>query len=301
MPRRWWASPGRYLLGSGEHRSAAQARRLRYPSRAAALSTVDTDARHGHKTSARGFDGYKGHIAEDPDPEITTNTTVTPGNAGDGSVAETLIEDLLDHNHDDHGDHGDHGDGDDDGAVVYGDSAYGGGEFQQRLDDEDIEAKCRTQPPVAPKGRFGKDQFRIDLEADTVTCPNDVTVTIRRGADGTGTAYFAGACADCPLRESCTQAARGRTILVGTFEAALARARQRQQDPAWQDDYRATRPKVERKLGHLMRRRHGGRRARVRGTPKVDADFNLLAAAANVARLAVLGIRATQTGWAVTA
>ncbi|MBA2576627.1 MAG: hypothetical protein H0V05_08290, partial [Euzebyaceae bacterium] len=40
-----------------------------------------------------------------------------------------------------------------------------------------------------------------------------------------------------------------------------------------QTDYRATRPKVERKLGHLLRRRHGGRCARVRGKRKVDADF----------------------------
>jgi hypothetical protein len=30
------------------------------------ISTVDPDARHGHKSSARGFDGYKGHIAIDP-------------------------------------------------------------------------------------------------------------------------------------------------------------------------------------------------------------------------------------------
>ena len=54
-------------------------------------------------------------------------------------------------------------------------------------------------------------------------------------------------------------------------------------------DYKATRPKVERKISHLMRRRHGGRRARVRGR-KVAADFALLAAAVNLARLAVLGI-----------
>ena len=254
------------------------------------ISTVDTDARHGHKTSARGFDGYKGHIAQDPDSEIITNTTVTAGNAGDGSVAETLIEDLLgrddpDYSHD---------------AIVYGDSAYGGGEFQQRLEDEGIDSKCRTQPPSAPKGRFAKDQFRIDLNTDSVTCPNNVTVRIRRGADGNGIAYFAGACADCLLRDSCTEAVGGRTIRVGIFEAALTRARQRQQASEWQHDYRATRPKVERKLGHLMRRRHGGRRARVRGTPKVDADFNLLAAAANVARLAVLGLRSTPTRWALT-
>jgi hypothetical protein len=44
------------------------------------ISTVDPDARHGHKTSARGFDGYKGHVAIDPDSEIITATTVTAGN-----------------------------------------------------------------------------------------------------------------------------------------------------------------------------------------------------------------------------
>ncbi len=79
-----------------------------------------------------------------------------------------------------------------------------------------------------------------------------------------------------------------------------ARARARQADPDWQADYRATRPKVERKLAHLMRRKHGGRRAPVRGTPKVDADFRLLAAAANLARLGALGVRFTPTtGWAI--
>jgi hypothetical protein len=30
------------------------------------ISTVDPDARHGHKSSARGFDGYKGHASVDP-------------------------------------------------------------------------------------------------------------------------------------------------------------------------------------------------------------------------------------------
>ena len=59
------------------------------------ISTVDPDTRHGHKTSARGFDGYQGHAAVDPDSEIITATTVTPGNAGDASVAEDLITDLL--------------------------------------------------------------------------------------------------------------------------------------------------------------------------------------------------------------
>jgi IS5 family transposase len=64
-------------------------------------------------------------------------------------------------------------------------------------------------------------------------------------------------------------------------------------------DYRATRPRVERKIAHLMRRRHGGRRARVRGRLKVGADFALLAAAVNLARLAVLGLVHSGTTWAV--
>jgi hypothetical protein len=80
----------------------------------------------------------------------------------------------------------------------------------------------------------------------------------------------------------------------------LVAGRARHTDPAWKADYRATRPKVERKIGHLMRRRHGGRRARVRGLPKVAADFSLQAAAVNLARLGVLGITSTTGTWAAT-
>jgi hypothetical protein len=47
-----------------------------------------------------------------------------------------------------------------------------------------------------------------------------------------------------------------------------------------------------------MRREHGGRRARVRPHAKVDADFALLAAAVNLARLAVLGLTHQTGGWA---
>jgi transposase len=267
------------------------------------ISTVDPEARHGHKTAARGFDGYKGHIAVDPDSEIVTATTVTPGNASDGSVATDLIGDLL-------------GGGDDSGggastdeatdvvipdrtATVYGDNAYGTGEIQSRLEDEGIESKCKTQKPTARIGFFAKDRFVVNLEDDTVTCPNGVTVTIRRHVKGRGLAKFAKSCDACPLRSQCTKSAKGRNITVGLNEAVLTRARKRQQHPEWVADYRATRPKVERKLAHLMRRKHGGRRARVRGTEKVGADFSLLAAAINLARLGTLGASSTAVGWTV--
>src|SRR5690606_23675919 len=113
---------------------------------------------------------------------------------------------------------------------------------------------------------------------------------------------FGSACAACPLSAQCTTARDGRVISIGPHEEHLAQGRARSADPVWLVAYRATRPKVERKIAHLMRRRHGGRRARVRGRVKVGADFSLLAAAANIARLGVLGITSTASGnWAIAA
>ncbi|MCA1681804.1 MAG: transposase, partial [Actinobacteria bacterium] len=275
------------------------------------ISTVDPAARHGHKTAARGFDGYKGHVGIDPDSEIITATTVTPGNAGDGDAAPDLITDLTDgliteaHPEDSSGpehptqpdggqadaEPGDAEPGDNERGKVFGDCAYGSGAFQSTLEEQGIDSGCKTQPPAPrPGGLFTKDRFDIDLDRDTVTCPSGVSAPIRRGDDGAGTASFGAACAGCPLREQCTTGKAGRTVTVSAFEAELARARTRQTDPAWQADYTATRPKVERKIGHLMRRKHGGRRARMRGLSKVTADFALLAAAVNLARLGVLGL-----------
>jgi hypothetical protein len=283
------------------------------------ISTVDPEARHGHKSSAHGFDGFKGHIALDPDSEIITAATVSAGNAGDASVAEELICDLLADERppvaetsdapsvpDDDGVRTeepvaqDTERGEDERSRVYGDAAYGTGELQARLHDANIESRCKTQPPTAKDAMFPKDRFAIDLVADTVSCPAGVTVTIGRLKDGAGVAKFAAHCKTCPLAEQCTRSHLGRKIRVGVNEAALTRARAQQADPAWRADYRATRPKVERKLGHLMRRRHGGRRARVRGKLRVDADFALLAAATNLARLATLKVRSISgAGWAV--
>ena len=208
------------------------------------ISTVDPQTRHGHKTAARGFDGYKGHVGVDPDTEIITATTVTAGNAGDASAAEQLIADLLDNptcdpveqdpaerGHRRAGEAGEAGTGGDQ-ACVYGDNAYGTGELQDRLERAGIESKCKTQQPVAAGGMFAKDRFDVDLDADTVSCPAGRTAPIRRGRDGVGAAHFWPDCTHCPLREQCTTAADGRTVQVGIYERQLAAARARQRTRA---------------------------------------------------------------------
>jgi Transposase DDE domain len=156
------------------------------------------------------------------------------------------------------------------------------------------------QVPTAPGGRFAKDQLRVDLPAQTVTCPARATVAVRPARRGGGRARLGVACRVCPLRQGCTSRVGGRVVAVHPREGALAGARARQRAPAWLADYRATRPKVERTLARLLRRRHGGRRARVRGLVRVAQDFQdftLLAAAVNLARFASLGLRSTPTGW----
>ena len=285
------------------------------------ISTVDRDARHGHKTSARRFDGYKGHIAADPDSEIVTDTAVGPANGGDGHMTDQLTRDLdHDSNTDDasetddaettsdteteavndtngtgqSGPHSDENSENSEQPAVYGDAAYGSGDNLASLERRGIEANTKVQPPASRGGRFTKDDFDIDLEQNTVSCPGGHTVPVRRNDDGDGVARFGGRCRGCPLRGQCTTAKAGRAITVSRHQRLLAAARTRQQDPDWRADYRATRPKVERKLAHMLR---PGRHARRRGRSKVDADWNYIAAAVNYARMARLGLRNIGGSW----
>ena len=269
------------------------------------ISTVDVDTRHGHKTAARGFDGYKGHVGIDPDTEIITATTVTAGNAGDASAAEDLVPTCSTLTTPIPGTRTP-GTGRAMRATVAlspprrstATTPTAPGNYTHGWNGSGSKSKCKTQQPVATGGRFAKDRFDINLRHDTVRCPAGRTAPIRR-SNATGAANFWPYCTHCPLRGQCTTAPDGRTITVGIHEKHLAAARARQRDPDWITDYRATRPKVERKIAHLMRRRHGGRRARVRGTTKIAADFALLAAAVNLARLAALAVASVPgSGWA---
>jgi hypothetical protein len=271
------------------------------------ISTVDPEARHGHKTSAHGFDGYKGHLAIDPDAELITATAVSAANAGDAAAAPDLLAAELVRPVPEPAavptlapDRVAPPAPDQPPLTVYGDAAYGAGALLETLEEAGATVRCKVQPPVAPGGRFTKADFAIDLVTRTVTCPAGQVAPLR-GAGPTTIAAFGRACAGCPLLTRCTTSTEGRTITVGPHEARLRRGRAAQRDPAWLADYRATRPKVERKIGHLMRRRHGGRRARVRGRVRVGADFALLAAAVNLARLAVLGLVRSGGTWAVRA
>lgn len=255
------------------------------------ISTVDPEARHGHKTAARGFDGYKAHIAVDAESEIITETEVTAANVGDASAAEVLLADVLTSTDDDAA--ASEAKNDDTKPVVYGDASYGTADLVEKLESAGVEPNVKVQPPSAREGMFSQDDFEIDTKAAEVRCPAGVRVSLRVLKDGSRVAEFGESCAECPQRSQCTQSKSGRTIKLHPKHATLDRHRRRQRDDAWKKQYRKVRPRVERKIGHLMRRKHGGRRARMRGRERVKQDFALLAASINLARLAALGIRIT--------
>jgi IS5 family transposase len=250
------------------------------------ISTVDPEARHGHKSQNRRFDGYKAHASVDPDSELIDEVVVTPANAADRDA----VDDLL----------ATHADSEEKPSVV-GDSAYADGATRARLEGEGYEVVAKTPPPRNSTGLWPKDRFDIDPDAATATCPAGHTVAIAFGRHGGGKASFAPHCATCPLRPDCTDSPRGRTITVHPHEAVLQRARAEQRSPEWSARYRADRPVVERKISHLVRRAWGGRKARARGRLRVATDVDTRAGAINLARLAVLGLTFGDAGWTLAA
>lgn len=246
------------------------------------ISTVDTQARHGHKSRNRRFDGYKAHLSVDPDSELIDEVAATAANTPDRDAVSGLL--------------GEHATAENKPEVV-GDSAYGDAATRAGLQEQGFTVIAKCPPARNAAGRYSKDQFSISLQRGTVTCPAGQTAVITASARGGGTASFRRWCADCPLRSACTAARHGRTIAIHPHEAVLQAARTEQKEPAWQDRYRAERPVVERKISHFTRRAWGGRKARTRGLARITTDLYARAGAINWARLAVLGACHDGTSW----
>jgi IS5 family transposase len=249
------------------------------------ISTVDTEARHGHKSANRHFDGYKAHLSVDPSSELIDEVTVSPANAPDARAVEELL--------------GGHTD-DPEKPEVMGDSAYGSAGARKDLEDQGFPVTAKAPPLRNSTGGFTKDDFNIDLTNHNVTCPAGHTVPVHFGRGGEGKASFKGHCRHCPLKDRCTPSQRGRTVRLHPHEDVLQCARAEQKSPEWQARYKAQRPVVERKISHFARRAWGGRKARARGAKRITTDVVARAAALNWARLAVLGLHHAEGGWALS-
>jgi IS5 family transposase len=254
------------------------------------VSVVDPDTRHGRKSRHGHFDGYKAHIAIDPESELITEVEVTPANAADADAVTDLLPELRERC-----------DPDDDVTVV-ADSAYGSGATRRALEDAGAKAVIKATPEQNAHGGFLKSAFSIDLDAKTATCPAGVTTaTVASKKDGPVEFRFpAETCASCPLRAQCTtstDARTGRRVKVGPHEVLLTEARAQQQTDEFKTIYNGKRPTVERVIYRVVR--NGGRKARYRGRTKVTEQIRTKTAAENLVRMVRLGLVWTaEMGWA---
>ncbi|HRE03909.1 MAG TPA: IS1182 family transposase, partial [Ilumatobacteraceae bacterium] len=209
------------------------------------ISTVDPETRHMHKSRSEYRDGFKAHLAIEPETGLITGVDLTAANAPDGTHGVALL------------------DGEPAGLDVLADSAYGTGPARAALETAGHRAIIKPWP-LARNPRLGDDQFRrdefiIDYINRTVTCPNGITVTIA----AKGSANFGPRCTGCPLPSRCTANTDGKVFNVGNHDQLLAAARQQWRNSDDLDDYRQHRPMVERSIAWLVA--NGHRRVRYRG------------------------------------
>jgi hypothetical protein len=243
------------------------------------ISVVDPEARHAHKTVHRRQDGFKAHVAIEPDTGLITDCTLTKASGVDTHDAVVGLALLRQ---------------EPEPVEVLADSAYGTGEARAALADAGHSAVIKPIPlRSAVPGGFTLDDFTVDHAAGTVTCPNGLTRSVTRS----GNAVFGLACRTCPLRQRCTTAKDGRTVRLHEHEALLRAARRQAQTVEFQTVYRRHRPMVERSIAWLVR---GNRRLRYHSVIKNDHWLHHRAAAINLRRLLTLGLARNTASWALT-
>ena len=177
-------------------------------------------------------------------------------------------------------------------GLVLADSAYASGEALDAFAAAGYGTAIKPidrKPRIA--GGFTRDDFTIDTDAQTVTCPAGHTKAIKSGA-----ARFGALCGGCPLRARCTTAAAGRSVTVDEHHQRRQANKTRFAQPATQAAYRRHRPMAERSIAWLTRNK--ARRVPYRGVAANHLWLTTRAAAVNLTRLTNLGI--THTGGAFT-
>jgi hypothetical protein len=262
------------------------------------ISVNDPEARHTRKSPHARRDGYRAHVAAEPGTGIITDEELTrasgqensdPAVAGEflgrragGDRAGAAGPDAA-------------GSGDGDGIAWYGDTAYGTGELREAIGQAGHQAVIKPKPvqPAVPGG-FTCDDFAVDEENGTVTCPAGITRTIPPGRH----VVFGAACRACPLREQCTTSKSGRALSLTPHDHLLRAARSDwAADTGLREDYRAHRPNVERVIAQVATFRGRRLKLRYRGVTRNHAWLKRRTAALNLRNLAGRGLTRRDGGW----
>jgi hypothetical protein len=165
------------------------------------ISVNDPDARHTRKSQHARRDGYRAHVAADPETGIITDEKLTRA-AGEDNCEPAVAGEFV------AAGTGSGGEAPRAGGQIswYGDSAYGTGGLRDAIATAGHRAVIKAKPLQAPvEGGFSADDFTVNEQDGTVTCPAGVTRTIPPARH----VVFGTACRTCPLRARCTTSSPG--------------------------------------------------------------------------------------------
>jgi len=237
------------------------------------ISTTDPEARAGRKSSRNLFEGHKASIAVDTDSGLITEVDVIAGNAPDNTGVLALVEQSESNT----------------GLEVEtttGDCAYGDGATRQAFVEAGRELEARV-PKRPNRVTFPKDDFVIDLEAETVSCPAGETTDSYRFVKVKGQTvrqffFPVSVCHACELHDKCTTKScltgSGRTVTIHPQEPLLQAARIFQGTEEFQDSVKR-RQVVEHRLARLVQL--GIRQSRFLGRIKTKFQLMIAATVAN--------------------
>lgn len=295
------------------------------------ISTVDTQARHTRKSKSKRRDGFRGHVAAEPETGLITDCEMTmaagpgstdaengvkmagrdrfhgaaaapgpqahddaPAHAGTAGMAGETPADVRDGAApQDARDEAAQDARKAGGLEVYGDPAYGSGEARAAYRDGGHGTVIKPGPlrPAVPGG-FTLDDFAVSEDAGTATCPAGVT----RPMSPARTVTFGAACAGCPLRDRCTTAKDGRSMTIHPHEDLLRQARAQARTEAFKQAY-PTRSAIERIISWTATQNGCRIRLRYLGAAKNDAWLHTRCAAINLRTLLRHGLTRSGGAW----
>ena len=225
------------------------------------ISIEDKDMRHGRKSSAKTFNGFKEHFAVDLDSKVTREVMVRPANEPEHEVVELLAEELEKAP----------------GLLqLASDLGYMASPRIAQWAEQGVYIIARPWPQSGPL--FTKDAFTLDFVGMQVTCPGGQSVPMVLGKH---VEFPAAACDTCALRAPCTKVkyGQGRSLSIREDEQFQQKLRAIIKTQRGRASLRK-RTAVEHTIAHQLV--HQGRRARYKGLRKNQFDGRRHAAVSNL-------------------
>jgi Transposase DDE domain/Transposase domain (DUF772) len=225
------------------------------------ISIEDTDIRHGRKSSARTFNGFKEHFAVDLDSKVIREVVLRPANEPEHEAVELLAAELEKAP----------------GLLQLDiDLGYMASPRIAQWAEQGVYIIARPWPQGGPL--FTKHDFTLDFVGMQVRCPGGQSVPMVLGKPAQ---FPATACDVCALRTQCTKATcgQGRSLSIREDEPFQQKLRAKMKTRRGRASLRK-RTAVEHTIAHQLV--HQGRRARYKGLRKNQFDGRRHAAVSNL-------------------